>query len=1042
MKKLLFSALALCLWLVGCQDEPIIDTPVVGGDTREISFSTRGTVITDSNIESMQMLCYNTGDNGFDAATSIPNHMYLAKVARTKAGTSYTDWVVTKGSDLAAQEPDKYWSDGDYLSFIAFAPYDADISTDFIPATHEAAGIPSFSYTIPEKMADHKDLTYAITLDQKDNYLSSIPSQHPVSMYFKHALSKVQFKAQLKNGRTLNEGEKVRIAGISLRDYYTSGNFSFTEKNKNTSDAILSSNFINWQPTLRGTSVWSETELEYLEGEELSFDDPNHATKRIDVIADKNALFMIPQNFGTQGIELVISYYHTFETVQRGVEVVLKEYAFTLPTNPWIAGDALTYILRFDPSEGKSPWAAEAVPTDWAGNEMGVSTGNVEFTLTDGKRHYLWSEVESGGSAPRKIKIPFTSNIPQANIGLSKTVNESDLTIEGSSIVYTESAYGSAEKDVVIISLPIDDGEGGVNYRNISVNIGGYELVEGDGEFAVAINKKYYYYSRYSTQSHLLYESPVMPAEAEHNDGSWRRIVEATTTHYTVDISFDYYRLDGSTIMTPAADPHITLPNDGSITIVDDAGEGYSTSENWKTSFGEKKLRLKITRDIVDNIIINVGNAKQSINISLLANAAVTDYTSSEFVNELTGLSSDYGRKSYEPALRVSNCYITPPHADYTTIFYIPIKDRVNEFWNLYAASEPQSQYNIPSEPWINNDDFSLELSWYDGENNGTTHPEITDLQITKNFSPTTNTTEPQNAIMVIQPKGFEEQNYVINVKKGDVIIWSIHCWATKYNPYRGVDYSTVSERTTVNEVVDVVDGKLHSYNDAGGITTPIWGFGGIYGEKFIMDRNLGARRGILPVGTTENFKDGALFYQFGRKDPFPVNKTWGTVLGRISLAEVVNQPSRFVKGDEYNDVQQWTSETELHNGDFIWNDEKIRVDSYRVGKSIFDPSPLGYRIPTIGVWNGFSSTNFAWQSTLGANGAIYSGIAYYPALGSYNYYSVDAVDSGKNVEYVSADPYNNSTHSRRLLYANGAAVNIVNGSGRANPLPIRPIQE
>ncbi len=890
MKRIILGIFALNLLLVGCHkdDSVVVELP---SDDNTIGFNTKGVVLDNDNVVDMTMLCYQTGVDDFNATSSLPNHMYLAKVSTTIEGGEYLPWVIEKSTAPAATLPNIHWSQGNKHSFVAIAPYNL-ILNDFTPANATTAGLPSFSYTTPDEIADHKDLIYALTLNQVDNFANVNPDERAVPLYFKHALSKLQFTAQLESTAVLEEGEKFQVVGLVLQDYHRTGTFEFLTTDENTSVDIASQDFVSW--TLSGTT--SQTNWAGLVTEEVG---QINQTQKVDVIAGDEALFMIPQNFGANLSSVKVSYIHT----TTGNDGILKEYTLTLPSTEWVAGKALSYNLRFDPANGASPWAAEAVATDWENVDNGVASDGAEFTLTDGTREYDWADIPSDAVSMREILIPFETNIPIEDIEIEAKYMKS-LSLRGNSVVYTESYPGASDADVVAFKLKLSDGDGAQVDRIITVNITGTK--------------------------------------------------------------------------------------------------------------------------------------------------AVMDYTNSTVVRNLTGLDYTYGGVEIGK-VRVSNCYITAPRTDIPTEFYIPIVDRVNDFWTNYASGG--SANTIESSDWTSNGNYSVELSWYDGASTA-------GLVVEKSFSPEFNTITRQNAIKITQPAGFEEQNYVVNVKKNGVVIWSIHCWATSYNPYRNTKF-TKPLRTSTNQVFDVTQGELHSYADAAA-ATPMWS-GGIYADKFIMDRHIGARSasfaGHGSITNNSQGDPGTLYYQFGRKDPLArvatyVNGyTYGVVTTQQSFAGAVNNPEKFV-GIEGN----WSSETDANSTLILWNDNELTAQGYTIGKSIFDPSPLGFRVPIEGTWSNFTSSDqsseqlnpenytFLWTryfNPIPVNynyGRLYNGYAYYPLSGYRNDSDGLLGTGGSNGYSYSATPDTN-VKGHYLIFLN----NRLNTSGfdnRAFGLPVRPIQE
>ena len=141
-----------------------------------------------------------------------------------------------------------------------------------------------------------------------------------------------------------------------------------------------------------------------------------------------------------------------------------------------------------------------------------------------------------------------------------------------------------------------------------------------------------------------------------------------------------------------------------------------------------------------------------------------------------------------------------------------------------------------------------------------------------------------------------------------------------------------------------------------------------------VMDRNLGAlvvaeASDVAPVDITSV----GMFYQWGRKDPFfgprmidegqYVSKAryagteWTADKVQISVEESIQQPTFFARG-LYVDGSQvnpdWCTDSDAE----YWGDTG--------GKTIYDPCPVGYRVPTrekkYSLWADDITTNEGWE--------------------------------------------------------------------------------
>ena len=123
-----------------------------------------------------------------------------------------------------------------------------------------------------------------------------------------------------------------------------------------------------------------------------------------------------------------------------------------------------------------------------------------------------------------------------------------------------------------------------------------------------------------------------------------------------------------------------------------------------------------------------------------------------------------------------------------------------------------------------------------------------------------------------------------------------------------------------------------------------------------VQDRNLGAT-------SAEKGKEDwyarvdesiGLHYQWGRKDPFNYNPnsedrklSW-----KLSIEESIKNPTRVSTNDKWMDPINYT----------LWTDSL---------KTIYDPCPVGYKVPPRDVWTGFTSTgmNVSKKEEINASG-------------------------------------------------------------------------
>lgn len=228
------------------------------------------------------------------------------------------------------------------------------------------------------------------------------------------------------------------------------------------------------------------------------------------------------------------------------------------------------------------------------------------------------------------------------------------------------------------------------------------------------------------------------------------------------------------------------------------------------------------------------------------------------------------------------------------------------------------------------------------------------------------------------------EGNAVIAVKdRSGNVLWSWHIWKTHFNL---AEMPTQTYKTNPR----IMNASLY-YN------------GLISRNLIMMDRNVGAEAEILYNSDTKE-KTLSLFYQFGRKDPFPAGKNKA---GEISIydkdgnhldepalrgdkyikmnssisretasiiAYAIAHPLTFILYDmadvnteyipsynwiygAFSPTTAWKASNNLWGGD-VNGVSSLALDTKFIQKTIYDPCPLGWHMPPQDVWTNFTTTN------------------------------------------------------------------------------------
>ncbi|MDR2912978.1 MAG: hypothetical protein LBV38_06820 [Alistipes sp.] len=214
--------------------------------------------------------------------------------------------------------------------------------------------------------------------------------------------------------------------------------------------------------------------------------------------------------------------------------------------------------------------------------------------------------------------------------------------------------------------------------------------------------------------------------------------------------------------------------------------------------------------------------------------------------------------------------------------------------------------------------------------------------------------------------------NAIVAVRDKDgTILWSWHIWVTPLvsNRADGQRFdATVNQSGLTHDMMQ--------YNLG-------WEGGGVRELKYGPERAVNlriAQKGVQNGLTSELFihqvyygglhtlNDNNTYYQWGRKDPMPgglgvgitngerepLRKlyygddayTWG-LAGHTTFASAINKPWTFNSNQGGN----------FSTYDNLWsaNDKATDANNYEVVKTVYDPSPVGFKMPPTNTWTGFA---------------------------------------------------------------------------------------
>ena len=344
----------------------------------------------------------------------------------------------------------------------------------------------------------------------------------------------------------------------------------------------------------------------------------------------------------------------------------------------------------------------------------------------------------------------------------------------------------------------------------------------------------------------------------------------------------------------------------------------------------------------------------------------------------------------------------------------------------------------------------TIEIIWQTG-----TDEILKQSDITYNFR--TNSSD-NYVYFEIKEENIRPGNILIGLRyNGGIYLWSWHIWVT-------------------NQDMTPTDGFLNQ--NLGWIYSPTastekWADWDFYVK--VKQTGTGGLEKIFAVhqigdGTVAGAERGnSLFYQWGRKDPFPVDwtdyqmyhdhtittaaasNTNGNIapnistLGGMLANHAINQPyTIFVNATTHHWLQGTDNNSLIGN---LWDATLSSDDSGAASKapvkSVYDPSPRGFVVPNSGVYSSFTTSS---PSEYIANQGWYfgttNGTVFFPLGGGQD--ENETALTGGYVWSTTSDSYNDATlkHKSQLLEFGSTSVTPISHRNKADLLPVRPIAQ
>ena len=285
-----------------------------------------------------------------------------------------------------------------------------------------------------------------------------------------------------------------------------------------------------------------------------------------------------------------------------------------------------------------------------------------------------------------------------------------------------------------------------------------------------------------------------------------------------------------------------------------------------------------------------------------------------------------------------------------------------------------------------------------------------------------------------------------------ETVAWSWHVWVTEE------DLTAVKEGSNSNFFAPVNIGWCEGKTET-------------YAARTCQVRATQAGSGLARTATLAQTEGSVVtggnspYYQWGRKDPlqasdgrsntqtfktyYPSESAYAPAVadGPVSIGAAIRSPyTIYTRSSHYYD---WCSTTYHNHWSSTINGTGTGQNANAKTKTVYDPSPVGFRVPALDAWSGFNRSNFTWGTVNGDNGRTYtqSGL-FFPASGFRSYGRGGMDNVGSNGYFWSSSP--RSSGDNQLLLASTSSFllfqsNSVNPSSngyRVDGCPVRCVKE
>ena len=285
-----------------------------------------------------------------------------------------------------------------------------------------------------------------------------------------------------------------------------------------------------------------------------------------------------------------------------------------------------------------------------------------------------------------------------------------------------------------------------------------------------------------------------------------------------------------------------------------------------------------------------------------------------------------------------------------------------------------------------------------------------------------------------VKPAMVDQANAVIAVKSGETIVWSWHLWFTASSWTATYTYGSINFMTMPLGFID----------SSGSVTaTPR-----TLPFTFTQDISSGKTTTVLVSQNADASTGGTCtFYQWGRKDPFPGATADGQATENMSLQTYyssIKNPGNFFNGTTSSlYFYDWFDRNLLD----LWNvgNTSIANNTDTSKKTIYDPSPVGFKVPPPAAFSAIGLSTAYWNSTSGNEGISVPATGdFWRAFGCRLWDSGSSSGVGTSGRYWSCGPYEIGTNrvGWHLYFLSSGAYPQSYDYARAYGSSVRPVSE